>query len=445
MPKAEAAQKALPENIMKALTFGFGTAAAMWVVGYVCRLPEISAPGQLVVALFALCALGGGAIAGAYGDAAKSAGAPGRMKAGFSSGVVSSILNMLILGSLLVDKNSKSPIPSALIWIPCFILAGGLAGAIGAAAAAFIPAKDSSRVNWTSAFMGVAAAATLALIAVGGMVTSMEAGLAVTDWPNSFGSNMFLYPFSRMTGGIYFEHTHRLFGTLVGLATIAFIVIILKSDNRKPVRAAALLSLPLIAGQGLMGGLRVTGVLTLSASPDVMKPSIALAVAHGVAGQVFFAFVAALAVATSDAWIKSGKPLKTSAAGAIRGWSAALVIAIISQLILGAILRHLGQKPFLHIAFSVVPAMIAFACGFRAWGVSANNPALRKTGAALVALTVTQFCLGMIAYMTIGATSDAGGTVFTAVMAATAHQVCGAMFFAAATALAMFNFRFFET
>ena len=62
--------------------------------------------------------------------------------------------------------------------------------------------------------------ATLFLLIAGGLVTSAREGLAVVDWPNSFGYNMFLYPPSRMTGGIYYERAHRLFGSLVGLTVL---------------------------------------------------------------------------------------------------------------------------------------------------------------------------------------------------------------------------------
>jgi cytochrome c oxidase assembly protein subunit 15 len=63
--------------------------------------------------------------------------------------------------------------------------------------------------------------ATLPLIAMGGLVTSYGAGLSVPDWPNSYGYNMFLFPPSMWIGGIFYEHTHRLLGTLVGLLAVA--------------------------------------------------------------------------------------------------------------------------------------------------------------------------------------------------------------------------------
>ena len=51
---------------------------------------------------------------------------------------------------------------------------------------------------------------TFVLVCVGGLVTSHGAGLAVPDWPNSYGYNMFFFPVSKWVGGIRFEHVHRL-------------------------------------------------------------------------------------------------------------------------------------------------------------------------------------------------------------------------------------------
>lgn len=68
-------------------------------------------------------------------------------------------------------------------------------------------------------------AATVLLIFMGGLVTSHGAGMSVPDWPNSFGYNMFLLPpsawLSRQAGGVFYEHSHRLMATVVGLLSIA--------------------------------------------------------------------------------------------------------------------------------------------------------------------------------------------------------------------------------
>ena len=66
---------------------------------------------------------------------------------------------------------------------------------------------------------------TFPLIFLGGLVTSHGAGMSVPDWPNSYGYNMFLFPPRLWTGGILFEHTHRLLGTVVGFcATVMTLV-----------------------------------------------------------------------------------------------------------------------------------------------------------------------------------------------------------------------------
>ena len=55
--------------------------------------------------------------------------------------------------------------------------------------------------RWLSRFAFLTALATLFLVGLGGVVTSKGVGMAVPDWPNSFGENMFLFPFSKWVGG----------------------------------------------------------------------------------------------------------------------------------------------------------------------------------------------------------------------------------------------------
>src|SRR3954468_21485278 len=70
----------------------------------------------------------------------------------------------------------------------------------------------------------VTTCATFPLIFMGGLVTSHGAGMSVPDWPNSYGYNMFTFPPSRWVGGILYEHTHRLMGTVVGLCSIVLTI-----------------------------------------------------------------------------------------------------------------------------------------------------------------------------------------------------------------------------
>src|ERR1041384_3868077 len=73
---------------------------------------------------------------------------------------------------------------------------------------------------WLHRFAWLLATATLALLGLGGLVTSHGVGMAVPDWPNSYGYNMFLFPPSEWVGGIFYEHTHRLVASTVGLLVV---------------------------------------------------------------------------------------------------------------------------------------------------------------------------------------------------------------------------------
>jgi cytochrome c oxidase assembly protein subunit 15 len=76
--------------------------------------------------------------------------------------------------------------------------------------------KQSQRLHW---FVVLTAVATLGLIGLGGLVTSHQAGMAVPDWPTTYGYNMFYFPFSQWVGGVFYEHTHRLYAAFIGLLT----------------------------------------------------------------------------------------------------------------------------------------------------------------------------------------------------------------------------------
>ena len=83
-------------------------------------------------------------------------------------------------------------------------------------------------------------AATLLLIAAGGMVTSTGSGLAVPDWPTTYGYSMFTFPLDKMVGGIFYEHGHRLIATTVGLLTIGLVIWLWRVEPRRWVRRLGL-------------------------------------------------------------------------------------------------------------------------------------------------------------------------------------------------------------
>jgi cytochrome c oxidase assembly protein subunit 15 len=102
------------------------------------------------------------------------------------------------------------------------------------------------------------ACSVLVLICSGGLVTSHEAGMAVPDWPNSFGYSMFLFPVSRWVGGVFFEHTHRLIASGVGFLTLVLCCLVLVVEHRRWVKWLAGIAVFSVIIQGVLGGLRVT-------------------------------------------------------------------------------------------------------------------------------------------------------------------------------------------
>src|SRR5271166_6793452 len=98
------------------------------------------------------------------------------------------------------------------------------------------------------------AGATLALIVLGALVTSNDAGLSVPDWPTSFGS---LYKIPKLVGGVKFEHTHRMIAQGAGLLTIILAVWTWRSEKRRWLRILALAALGTVIVQGILGGLTV--------------------------------------------------------------------------------------------------------------------------------------------------------------------------------------------
>src|SRR6266516_4195155 len=107
-------------------------------------------------------------------------------------------------------------------------------------------------------FTWFTAVATLLLICSGGMVTSKGVGLAVPDWPTTFGYNMFLFPVSKWIGGIFFEHTHRLIASAVGFLTFILAIWLWRSEDRQWVRNLGVTAVAAVILQGVLGGLRVT-------------------------------------------------------------------------------------------------------------------------------------------------------------------------------------------
>jgi cytochrome c oxidase assembly protein subunit 15 len=189
------------------------------------------------------------------------------------------------------------------------------------------------------------------------MVTSKGAGLAVPDWPTTFGYNMFLFPVSKWVGGILFEHTHRLMGSVVGFLTIILAVWLWLSEDRQWVRNLGVIALAGVILQGILGGLRVT----------MLKDEIGIF--HACIAQAFLGLLVFIALVTTRFWrmLATGRidfrrftPIKTLAI--------AITIAIYFQLALGATMRHQHRDL----------AILDFPTANGAWIPDTSPPALAK-------------------------------------------------------------------
>ncbi len=122
-------------------------------------------------------------------------------------------------------------------------------------------------------------------------MTSTGSGLAVPDWPNTYGEFMFTFPFSKWVGGIFYEHLHRLVASFVGFLTVVLALWLWRSDRRRWVKNLGWTALAAVIAQGLLGGLTVLFLLPT-----------AISMTHAVLAQTFFCITVALAFFLSKEW-----------------------------------------------------------------------------------------------------------------------------------------------
>ncbi|HKD16051.1 MAG TPA: COX15/CtaA family protein [Candidatus Angelobacter sp.] len=286
------------------------------------------------------------------------------------------------------------------------------------------------------------------LVIAGGLVTSNNAGLAVPDWPTSFGS---LYKIPRMVGGVKFEHGHRMLAELVGFLTIIVAVWTWRVDKRHWMRwltAGAVLG---VICQGVLGGLTVKNFL---------PPAISSA--HAAVGQAMFCVLAAIAVFTSKSWLiePAEKITKKEARPLLRHcWT--LIGFLFLQLILGAAFRHVWTKwgptaanlwpaqkiirTFLypHIVNALIVSVLVLYVSLRAISKHAKIPHLRRPALTLLVLLIVQLLLGFSAYVTrvIQGVDELQPTL-SLVATTVAHVGIGALMLAATVILTIQAYRY---
>ena len=169
---------------------------------------------------------------------------------------------------------------------------------------------------------------TVLLVLAGSLVTSTGSGLAVPDWPTSYGWNMFTFPPSKWVGGIFYEHGHRLIASTVGFLTIILAAWLWRADPRAWMKKLGVVALLAVITQGVLGGITVLYFL-----PD------AVSTAHAALAEVFFCLTVAIALFTSRGWIQSADAVDDPTLRAVATGTTALVY---TQIIVGAAMRHSG-------------------------------------------------------------------------------------------------------
>ena len=334
-------------------------------------------------------------------------------------------------------------------------------------------------------FAIMVALCALALIAMGGLVTSHGVGMAVPDWPNSYGYNMFLFPPSRWVGGIFYEHTHRLLASGVGLLTTILAVWLWITKSGSALRWLGTGAFVAVILQGVLGGLRVVLDAHVFAGTRL---GVVFGIFHGCLGQAFFVLLCAIALLTSRWWVEKfgvpplgGSPSRVNAElqTSARSLSVLLLFTttlIFLQLILGATMRHqhaglaisdfplahgqwwpdlsaeaiqrynatrmevMDSEPITatqvvlqmaHRLMAVTILVLVMACFWRIRRAPGAETALRRFGLMWLVLILTQAGLG-------------AWTVWSnkAADIATFHVVCGALSLAVGTLICIIAFRF---
>ena len=237
-------------------------------------------------------------------------------------------------------------------------------------------------------FSKFTAIATFFLLCAGALVTSTGSGLAVPDWPLSFGKF-----FPPMIGGVVFEHGHRMIAGAVGICAMILCLWIWMKEQRRWVRVLALASVLVVVAQAILGGLTVRFLL-----PD------AISISHAGLAEVFFCLMVSLAVFTSQKWLKSNVSFSNTEtvsevsylekSVSLRFLATMMTSVIYVQILLGAYFRHADTGVSMHVSWAL---MVAFFVGWMSSRIL-RNPAypgfLVKMVLFEFALLIVQFILG---------------------------------------------------
>lgn len=283
-------------------------------------------------------------------------------------------------------------------------------------------ASYNPRLHWYAAFT---AACTLLLVVAGALVTSNDAGLAVPDWPLSYGS---LLP--PMVGGIFWEHGHRMIATLVGLLTIGLAVWIGRADDRPWMRKLGWIALAAVVAQGVLGGITVIFFLPRPVS-----------ISHASLAQLFFCLTVSLALFTSRWWHQDLTELEDTASPSLRKLTVTMAAIVFLQLVLGAAFRHKALGILPHILWAVAVLGMSVKLGRTVRQRFSTVAGLRQPAVLLSALVGFQILLGSATFWSRLIGAGFPQPILLVVGLTVAHVAVGALTLAAAVVLALCTFR----
>lgn len=227
------------------------------------------------------------------------------------------------------------------------------------------------------------AVSTLFLVIAGASVTSNQAGLSVPDWPLSYGQVM-----PDMTGGVFYEHGHRMIASAVGFLTVILAVWLWRTEKRAWLRRLGLIAVGAVILQGVLGGMTVLFLLPKAVS-----------ISHACLAQLFFSTTVAIALFTSKGWREGPLFVEDSAWPSLRSLTVIASVLTLAQVALGAGFRHRAFGILPHIVGAIVVAMFLLAVATFVIVQFPKHDALSKAAWILIGITAIQIALGVLAYV----------------------------------------------
>jgi heme a synthase len=266
---------------------------------------------------------------------------------------------------------------------------------------------------------------TIFLFVAGALVTSNDAALAVPDWPLSFHRY-----FPTMTGGVFYEHGHRMVAGGLAIFTLILAIVIWAKEERRWLRWFAAIAVGGVVVQAVLGGLTVLQLLHYW-----------LPVLHACFAEIVFVAVLSIAVFTSRWWVSERPQLQDSGTPSIRTVAIVNAEMIFLQVIFGAGFRHQYLPIWPHMAGALLVLGVVIWTAVVLRKRFGNSPELSKARVLLHAIVGTQILLGLAAYWSRLSTAAAPQPMPVMVWLTVIHTVFGAILFAFSVLIVLLCFR----